>query len=253
MITFLELGKLGRFGNSMFQLASTIGLATKHGYSFAFPYWENHDHKTRFGSNEDCDLQKYFVHPLPLIPEDYKPMQIVIQWGYHTNPIPDWVSLWGHMQSEKYFKHCAPLIRYYFEMKDPYPQNDWIAIHVRLGDYDDQYHPRMTLDYFKRAMALFPTGSKFLVFSDDVASASEMFKGVADVWIRPNADYIDDFKFMQSCRHFITANSTYSWWAAWLGKAEDKKVIAPINWFGPSWPNYREMSKDIYPIDWIVI
>ena len=69
MITFNELGRYGRFGNQMFQIASTIGLATKHGYEFGFPYWMNYDHRLRFGSKENIDIQFLFKHPLPLAGE----------------------------------------------------------------------------------------------------------------------------------------------------------------------------------------
>jgi hypothetical protein len=255
MIAFLELGKLGRFGNSMFQIASTIGLATKHGYSFAFPKWENHDHKSRFGSSEDCDLQKYFLHPLPLIPEGYTCPEYRIPWGWHPDlRVPDNVTLWGHMQSEKYFIHCQDLIRYYFRMKDEYPISDYVGLHWRSADYDNAYHPIMTLDYYQRAMRHFADGTKYLVFTDNSVGAAEMFANTPNVSIHESINYIDDFKRMRSCSSFIISNSTYSWWASWLSEVPNKKIIAPSNWFGPSWGSgYREMSKDIYPKGCIVI
>jgi hypothetical protein len=65
-----------------------------------------------------------------------------------------------------------------------------------------------------------------------------------------SGDTLDDFKKMMSCRHFIIANSSYSWWAAWLGCWPDKKVIAPKRWFTENAPYH---TNDLYPKDWILI
>lgn len=252
MITFAQLGKYGRLGNGMFQIASTIGIARRFGYQFAFPEWKNHDHKTRFGSTEDIDIQKYFLNPLPFTDDPTKFPDYPMQWGYHGDYIPDNVSLSGHMQSERYFKHCEQDIRHYFRMKDPYPKSDWCAIHVRLGDYDDNYHPRLTMEYYRKAMSHFHESTNFLVFSDDKWAATEMFGNKATVFA--GGDYMDDFTMMRSCKHFIIGNSTFSWWPAWLGEDPDKKVIAPSNWFGAAWgSNYKTMADDIYAGNWIVI
>lgn len=252
MLTFSRLGHIGRFGNQLFQIASTIGLAKKYGYAYGFPAWKNYDHMNNFGSTEDIDLQKYFLHPLPQIDtSNYK--DFPVSWGWHPSlRPPDNVSLSGHMQSEKYFAHCKDLIQHYFTMKDEYEQNEKVAIHVRLGDYDDKYHPRLGMDYYTKAMALFPPGTDFMLFSDDIRSAADMFG-----WSRPTvgkAGYIEEFKFMKSFKHFITGNSSYSLMAAMLGRHPDKKIVCPSNWFGEAWGSgYKEMSKDIYPQNAIVI
>src|SRR6185437_14949221 len=142
LITFSALGKYGRFGNMLFQIAGTVGLAIKNGYAYAFPPVINHDHKDRFGSTEDINLQKYFVHKLPQT--SLQLPDFPIQWGYHPHlKVPDNVSISGHLQSEKYFNHCRGLIWQIFTMVDEPEQNDSIAIHWRLGDYDDLYHTRL--------------------------------------------------------------------------------------------------------------
>lgn len=259
MLTFSQLGRYGRFANQLFQIASTIGLATKHGYSYAFPPWMNHDHKDRFGSTEDIDLQKYFVNPLPRT--DIQLADFPISWGWHPGlSIPDNVSLSGHMQSEKYFRHCMPLIRYYFTMVDELPMQDVCAIHIRLGDYDDHFHPRLKDDYYKAAIQQMPKGTQFAFFSDDPNTAIEMIDRIGDelqlgcVFTRKVDTYLEDFRFMKSCRHFITGNSSYSLMAAILGTAPDKKIVCPSNWFGPAWGScYKELSKDVYPENAIII
>ncbi len=261
VVTFSSLGRYGRFANQMFQIAGTIGIARKNGYDFAFPEWKNYDHAERFGSNEDIDLQKYFVNPLPIYQGRELPEKFV-DWGYHDIRLSESCSLSGHMQSEKYFSHCIDEIRWYFRMKDEYSPRDKVAIHVRLGDYDNAYHPRMDMRYFAKAIELFPKGTQFLVFSDEPDAASDMFvahfgsdkKGERFQYVKgdnPATEYIDCFKLMKACRHFIIGNSSYSAMAAILGEAPDKKIIAPAPWFGPKYTSIT--GNDIYGANWTVI
>jgi hypothetical protein len=253
IVTFNSLGRYGRFANQMFQIAGTIGIARKNGFDFAFPEWKNYDHAERFGSHEDIDLQKYFVNPLPVYQGPVLPERFV-DWGYHDIHLTENCSLSGHMQSEKYFSHCLDEIRWYFRMKDEYPTTDKVAIHIRLGDYDNAYHPRMDMGYFAPAIDQFSKGTKFLVFSDEPVKAKEMFaKHYKEIkrFEFVEADYIDSFKLMKSCRHFIIANSSYSAMAAILGETPDKKIIAPAPWFGPKYTNIT--GNDIYGEGWSVI
>ena len=99
-------------------------------------------------------------------------------------------------------------------------------------------HGTCSLEYYKRAWAdichRIPA-ARGLVFTDDFAWANEAFRdwdGVSVVgseWDGP--DYTYKFFLMQSCRHFIIANSTWGWWAAWLGSFPGKTVIMPEHWF----------------------
>ncbi len=247
LVTFNMLGRYGRLANQMYQIAGVIGVARRNGFDFAFPYWKNYDHLERFGSSEDIDIQKHFVNPLPLYDGPTLPDHPV-PWGYHDVNLTKSVSLSGHFQSEKYFEHCIDEVKWYLRMRDEYPQNDRCAIHVRLGDYDDQYHPRMTMDYYSKAMAGFSADQPYLVFSDDIPAARQMFgEGVEYA----TGDYLDDFKRMKSCRHFIIGNSSYSAMAAILGEAKDKKVVAPRPWFGPAYAQIT--GEDIYASSWEVV
>jgi hypothetical protein len=87
----------------------------------------------------------------------------------------------------------------------------------------------------------------YIIFSDSPDEAQAMFPGA--IVSRPT-NYIEDFKLMKACQSFIIANSTFSWWAAWLGNQPGKKVVAPALWFGPA---AGLETKDIYPKNWIVI
>lgn len=251
IVTYNQLGRYGRFANGAFQIASTIGIARKNGFDFAFPRWINYDHKDRFGSTEDIDLQKYFINELPLYSGRQLPDQF-IHWGYHDVKLTKSVSLSGHMQSARYFEHCMDEVRWYFKMKEEQQVEDICAIHIRLADYDGGYHPRLDERYYKEAIRHFPKDQVFQVFSDDMDNALKMMKNIGiDPLFSRLGDYISDFREMKQCRHFIIGNSSYSAFAAILGDAEDKIVVAPSPWFGPKYTNIT--GKDIYCPEWKII
>lgn len=256
MITFSQLGRYGRFGNMLFQVAGTIGLAIKHGYAYAFPKFINHDHLERFGSQEDIDLQKYFLYRLPTT--DASLPDFAIPWGHHPNlKIPDNVSISGHLQSDKYFAHCKIVIQQIFHMKNEPAQNDAVAIHWRLGDYDDQYHTRLKLDYYLNAIRHIPKADKAIIFTDDKAAGAGLAIRIQedigiDAELSTLPSYVDDFRLMKTCKHFITGNSSFSLMAAILGRHPEKVIICPKKWFGPAWSIPME-TKDLYPEGAIIL
>jgi hypothetical protein len=245
-----SIGSYGRFANMLFQVAGVIGVARKNGLQPVFRPLVNLDHKERFGSKEDIDVWKYFQNPLPAIPAGIQWRDRPVEWGYNDVRLSagNW-NLSGHFQSFKYFAHCFDEVRYYMRMKDEYAPTDAIGLHVRLGDYDGGYHPRLDKSYYQPALEQFPAYTKVIVFSDDMDAAKKIFKGSRFEFY--DSDYIDTFKKMKSCRHFIIGNSSYSAMAAILGEAKDKKVIAPSPWFGPKYTNIT--ARDIYCDDWTII
>jgi hypothetical protein len=249
IVTFANLGLMGRFCNGAYQVAGTIGVARRNNADFAFPPWINHDHRDRFGSSEGVNVYEHFANPLPLYSGPPLPERWV-DWGFHDVDLTESVSLKGHFQSEKYFSHALDEIRWYLRMKDEPPQNDCVAIHWRAGDYTDGdgYHPRLTMGYYRSAMAEFP-GAKFLVFSDDIVGAKQMFG--SGVEYSEGRDYLEDFKLLKRCRHYIVANSSYSAMAAVLSDAPDKRVVVPRPWFGKAYTHIT--AEDIYGADWKVI
>jgi hypothetical protein len=259
-LAMLATGNYGRFMNGGYQIAAVLGIAKKNNLEPCFNPWVNADHRDRFGSTEDVDLGKYFVHQLPPIPES-----IIWQaergygWGYQDIVLPpgNW-NISGHFQSPKYFDDCRDQVSHYFRMIGEPPQNDYCSIHYRAQDYDQGtnagYHPRMSLAYYEPAMAHFGSDQQFLVFSDDIPGAKELFRpleGKHKIAYSEGLDYIQDFKRLKRCASFIIANSSYSAMAAVLGDAPDKQVIAPRPWFGKAAGGLT--GEDIYDVGWKII
>ena len=126
------------------------------------------------------------------------------------------------------------------------------SIHVRRGDYLglNGHHPVCDLEYYNKSINLFDKNTKFLVFSDDIKWCQENFKGENFIFISGNRDFIDIW-LMSLCQNNIIANSTFSWWGAWLNQNINKKVIAPSKWFGPLKINHN--TQDLIPEAWEII
>lgn len=248
----ISRGGLGRFGNTMFTLAGTIGIATRNGQPYGFGRWQTVDNAL-FGDPVD-DIEERLVNPLPRA-VDVPYTDIPYHWDYREYNIPtgNW-NIQSHLQDPRYFEHCMPLIRETLRFKGETEQNDYVAIHYRAGDYIDDpnaYHPRQSREYYEKAMAEFPEGTMFLVFSDDRLAAVERIpKRISCVYtfLTP-VNYISAFKLMKRCRSFITANSSFSLMAAILGEHPDKKIVCPRRWFGPT----AGISFDGYPQGAVVI
>lgn len=245
MMTFSALGRYGRLGNQMFQVASTIGIARKYGRDFSFPKWVNHDQFNRFNIADDYQVGDAFKHQLPLWDGTSYPEHFM-HWGYSDFFVPDNVDLAGHMQSEKYFKHCEDVVRHYFEFKKPTEKHDYTALHVRMGDYGSDYHPICSQEYYRQAVE--KVGGKIILFSDEPDKAMEYLNGIRIHSVDTN-NTINALHAMTMCSRHIIANSTFSWWGAWLAKSEC--VVAPKQWFGPAASHLE--TRDIYPESWIVI
>lgn len=134
-----------------------------------------------------------------------------------------------YFQDVKWFQKHEALVKQYFS--NGISKREEVSIHVRRGDYLDFDHIYKNLaktDYYKRAIEEFPTGTKFIVFSDDIAWCKNYppFQG-SNFEFSEGLDEVDDLNKMASCHHNILANSTFSWWAAYLNKHDDKIVICP--------------------------
>lgn len=187
------------------------------------------------------------------------------------------IGLMGWWQSENYFIEIANTIRSDFEYKSSYEPPfsssmldmvrncESVCVHIRRTDYSSEEDTKgaLKLDYYLRALEVIGSrlnDPRLFIFSDEIA------------WCRANLTFplpatfvssddlglghaADDFYLMSMCKHFVIANSTYSWWAAWLGKAPEKLIVAPLRWFKAE--DNAETNKsylcsnDLVPNTWI--
>ena len=127
-----------------------------------------------------------------------------------------------------------------------------IALHIRRGDYviNSDNHPVCSIEYYKAALDHFDSDRNVIVFSDDPMWCHDEGTFADDRFIiSENEDNRVDLCLMSLCNDFIIANSTYSWWGAWLSSNKDKKVIAPVQWFGTGYTKDHN-TKDVTPDDW---
>lgn len=176
--------------------------------------------------------------------------------------------LMGYWQSEKYFADHAKQIRKDFSFKpEPSGRNAEVAahigrvnavsLHIRRGDYVNNARTQAThglcsMDYYNRAAAQISNQverPEFFIFSDDMAWVRTNFQ--ADITCHyvdhnKNQDSFNDMRLMSLCKHHIIANSSFSWWGAWLNPDPQKIVIAPKKWFANG-----QNSSDLIPDSWI--
>lgn len=276
MITYSKIGHFGRLGNQMFQFASTYGIARKLNYEVAFPV-ENVTEGNLEHFKDGVDRYVYFDIPKIFNLNDVvlKPRAEIMAFDlnqipepyFHFNEqyfsIPDNCDIGGYLQSEKYFKHVENEIRELFSFKNeiileaqklfPSSDKETVAIHVRVGDYAglELFHPICSIDYYASAISEFLDKEyNFIIFSDDVEYCkNNLFEDQYNVYYLDNKDPYIDLCLMSMCDHNIIANSSFSWWGAWLNKNPNKKVIAPKKWFGVA---YNHILKDLYCENWIV-
>ncbi len=154
-----------------------------------------------------------------------------------------------YLQDNDYFDHHREEIRKFFGT--PNEIIDFVAIHVRRKDYvDNPFYVDLTkTNYYEKAMSEFPEGTNFVVISDDISWCVHNFmkdrKNVS--FYVPMISEIDDFNHMSSCKAIIMANSSFSWWAAYLSNCG--KVVAPSvdNWYTDG------MERTKCPDSWIRI
>ena len=139
---------------------------------------------------------------------------------------------------------------------------DSVSVHIRRGDYLNSananvfWHP--DVEWYRKAMAKMETQVKnavYYFFSDDIVWAREQFgdmKNAVFVDINHGKEAYNDMRLMASCKHNIIANSTFSWWGAWLNPTPNKIVIAPENYFVNDDANMRYRNSMILP-NWISV
>ena len=191
-----------------------------------------------------------------------------LDFDSHILQISESAYLDGYWQSEKYFNDIKYIIRDEFTViSSPDTTNkncarmiqssDAVAIHIRRGDYISnksatEFHGICSLDYYYKAIDEILSKVKnphFFVFSDDPEWTQENLKinALTTYVVHNSSDKnYEDLRLMSLCNHFIIANSSFSWWGAWLSKNESKIVIAPSKWF----QEIKYNDSDRLPEEW---
>jgi hypothetical protein len=236
--TYINYRKAGgvvdaSLGNRLFRIAGIIGIATKNSYDYGFPIWDN---------------QEYFVNPLPLCERYLKPAFVPknfkgYDFGFYGFNFPDERNIEGEFGSPKYFEHCTDLIRHYFLLrKQCEPVKNRIIIHYRNYPPNNAW-TKLGPDYYLKALKKLPDLPTLVVTDNiDVAYKNTGIRGdytsntaIEDFYILANADYL------------VIANSTFSWWGAWLSQA---MTVAPARWFTGE---FADAPIDLYLKHWILV
>jgi hypothetical protein len=243
MIAFPELGKWGRLGNQLFQMAATISLAMENGESYGFPRW---------AYEEKFAISNCFHDQLPEGPE-YRETRFAWDPISHQPGL----RLYGFFQSQQYFGKFAPLIRRLLSPRITLSRTKYLGIasvHVRRGDYLDKpdCHPPLSVAYYDKAEEILRRSgiSEFIVFSDDPMWCRRTLLPDRRGWrMAKHGNEIAHLAEMSACEAHIIANSSFSWWGAWLNPSALKRVIAPKKWFGPTL-DPTHPTRDLIPPTW---
>lgn len=263
----------GGLGNQMFQYALGRHLAIKHKTSLYYTF-----------NSPKGDTQR--LYSLGCFPVNLKSLSLtnLLIAKFRLKPIkekthnfspdilnsPDNIWITGYWQSEKYFQSISGILRDDFTFIYPPDKSNQImlkkimstasvAVHIRHGDYltrpeTQAFHGLLPVSYYRQAFRIIQKRLRkpvFYFFSDDIAWCRANFSNLAQ------AEFIDhnllngkdwpDLRLMSRCRHQIIANSSFSWWGAWLNPGKNKLVIAPKKWFGSESLNI----SDRLPASWI--
>ena len=263
MLSFNNLGNLGRLANQMFQYASLKGVARNRGYDFSIPpqqVFGQHDTLVR-----SSELNIYNVFDNIKNNNIQVARNPVLQERMHEfdeelfRSCPDNVDFFGYYQSPKYFEQIKDEIKNDFrfsdevesicnEMYESINGKEIVSLHIRRTDYIvNNNHPLQPMSYYEKALKLFDKNVQILVFSDDPTWCQEQELFADDsIMISEGNDADVDMCLMSKCNYHIIANSSFSWWGAWLGNSE--KVVAPSNWFADSCAD--KSVKDMVFGDW---
>lgn len=248
---------IGGLGNKLFQISTCYSLSL-----------ENKDYcvfEITTSSNSHVPINSYINNIFRFI--NFESIQFdetyqETHFHYLEIPYKKNLRLSGYFQSEKYFiKHRKEIIElfsideeslsYISKKYGRLLDNKTCSIHIRRGDYlrFPNHHPICDINYYERSISYFDDETIFLVFSDDIEWCRLHFKGSRFIFIQDERDYIDLW-LMTLCKSNIIANSSFSWWGAWLNNKSDKIVLCPKNWFGSA---LTHNTKDLIPSEWIVV
>jgi hypothetical protein len=177
----------------------------------------------------------------------------------------------GYLQSQRYFGFISDIIRDEFLIVGKLSEktialgkhiahSNSVSIHIRRGDYisnkeTGKFHGCCSLEYYEKAIHIIASkahSTEFFIFSDDMEWARQNLKiDFPTTFVDHNGEpqAYEDLYLMSLCKHNIIANSSFSWWGAWLNKNPGKVVVAPARWFNES----NADTKDLLPEEWLKV
>ncbi len=277
----LMLKMIAQTGNNMFQYAACKSLALKKGYEFAFRGGKKgalHDYFVLDGETRPGMLVSDMRYRMMTFgrKKEFRPNNKRYEHGIVAEcfdprfyEVEDWTTLKGFFQSPEYFGWNRGNILKWFTPRDEYlacledmerniacDMEKRCCIHIRRGDYvrmdkDEQQEGNgwvLPLSYYIEAVSLLPEDIFYIVVCDDKDVASRMLGFIKNKLIVHNAPDIVDMLLFTRCKYNIIANSSFSWWGAWLNDMEGKLVIAPKYHLG--WPSRVWFPDRISVAEW---
>ncbi len=265
----------GGLGNQMFQYACGRALSLRNNDQLSLVWSEYQGDTVRKFSLENFAIKGEIIEPdtVPKLPKLFSRLKQKLTRNFYVSfdsnilkKHGQTVYLDGYFQSEKYFQDFAAEIRQDFSLAEPLKgrvveiadeiKNDAnaVSLHVRRGDY--LKHPDfggiVTREYYERAIAHIRESvpnAKFYVFSDDIdwCRVTLPLGNNATFVSQPELKDYEEMILMSQAHHHIIANSSFSWWGAWLGNNPNKIVIAPNKWSNL----HENWYSDIIPSTWI--
>jgi len=267
MITFKKLGRYGNLGNSLFQYSTLLGVGHKLNYNVKIPnnptYYEDSYENYNYSIFDGFDINTGILEAHDIISYNY----VYSDHTYNEEifNIPDGSNIHGYFQCERYFNFCREYILDNLQFKqdnikrgdmlfkklDILPE-ETVSVHIRRGDFlkKTKFHPVQPSEYFKTAISQLKS-KNYLFFSDDIKWCKKVYGKNPGVYFSEGNNPFVDMYAMSKCNDNIIVNSSFSWWGAWLNRNNNKRVIAPKNWFGPKGIRKGYNCKDIIPENWI--
>jgi len=262
----------GRFGNQLFRIGTMIGQSLQNNCGFYIPTeWE---HKNLFPNLPFYDKNQ--------IEKNINKIHQELKFGFHEIPISDKIiELKGYFQSVNFFDEYRNIVKKYLSLNSDTvtkiknnlnSESKKLSIHIRWGDpYDrsvggghkgiENKHPTMTLNYYYSSIEYILSKvnvDEIFLFTDNIDTKDFIFGkfekfNIPIKYFDYNDDYIYDFICQYICDYFIIANSTFSFWSAYLSENINKIVCCPFSneWFGVDYKNLD--TSTITPLDWIKI
>ena len=237
----------GGLGNQLFQVSNAFAISKRFNQPLSISQYTD---KKRYHYNDT--IFKNFLKCSSAPADTFCYNEPSFQYTEICNVTNNFM-LFGHYQSEKYFKEYRNEILELFTLptKVYIPQDGatYVSVHVRRTDYTlvQEIHPIQPIAWYFIAMEYLREhvpGCRFVIFSDDIAWCKQqmLFGGC---YLMNGTNAVEDLFNMSLCDHHIIANSSFSWWSSYLCKNPDKKVLAPRNWFGPKGPqNYQDLFRE---------